>query len=256
MKSKPVRILISAALLFVAALVLVAVSIAGSDDPYTKAVYSWGRSLKDYRADFRRKPVDVLGFSEIRPGMKVIDLLGGAGYYTELISKLVGSDGHVYLQNNSLFLRFSEEGLEKRLANDRLSNVTRLDSEFADLRLPKDVDLIFMGLSYHDIYVPREDPVIMTSRDEFFPQIIGALKPGGLVLVIDHSAELGSGTRESPVNHRIAEDYAIEDFRQAGFKYKGSIDVLRNPGDDRTLSIWDDRIEDRTDKFVFLFEKT
>ncbi len=253
--SKVLRISIATFVAFAATVTVFFISVAGFGDSYTKAVYSFGRSAADFRSDFRRKPADVLRFAAIQPEMTVVDLLGGAGYYTELISKLVGDQGHVYLQNNSLFLRFSTKGLEERLENSRLSNVTRLDSEFADFRLPGNVDLIFMGLSYHDIYVPRDDALIMTSREEFFPQIMESLKAGGKVLVIDHAAEPGSGTDGAPVNHRIAEDYAIEDFQNAGFVYKGSIADLRNPDDDHTLSIWNDEVAGRTDKFVLLFEK-
>lgn len=242
---------VAASVVFLSAVLLVAVS----DDPYVKAVYSWNRSIQDFRTDLRRKPKDVLRFAQVGPGMKVVDLLGGAGYYTELLSNIVGPEGHIHLHNNSLFLRFSAEGLEERLKGGRLANVTRLDSEFADLQLPTDVDLVFMGLCYHDIYVPRDDPTIMTSREEFFPQIWRSLKSGGRILVIDHAAESGSGTTASPWHHRIAEDYAIEDFEGAGFVYLGSIDVLRNPQDDYSLRIWNEQVQGNTDRFVLLFEK-
>ena len=205
--------------------------------------------------DRRRKPDEVLRFSGIAEGMTVVDLLGGNGYYSELMSHVVGPTGRVFLQNNSLFLRFSREDLEKRLAGNRLPNVERLDSEFADLRLPDGVDFIFMGLCYHDIYVPRPDPMIMTSRDEFFPQVWNSLKPGGRILVIDHAAEPGSGISASAWQHRIAEDYAITDFEQAGYVFKGRLDSLRNPEDDYTLRIWDDAVRWKTDRFILLFEK-
>jgi len=227
----------------------------GSEDVYDEVLSANGRPWRDRWTDRRRKPAAVLRFSGAGAGMTVIDLLGGTGYYTELFSHLVGPDGHVYVQNNSLFLRFSKEGLEKRLDDDRLDNVTRIDSEFADLRLPPEADLVFMGLCYHDIYVPRDDPAIMTSREEFFPQIWAALKPGGRILVIDHAAEPGSGTDAAAWHHRIAEDYAVGDFEQAGYRFLGSIDTLRNPGDDYSLRIWDDAVRGKTDKFVLLFEK-
>jgi len=227
-----------------------------AEDVYDEVRSAEGRTWRErWRDDRRRKPSDVLRFSGVRDGMIVVDLLGGGGYYTELLSNIVGTKGHVYLQNNSLFLRFSTEDLEERLEGGRLGNVTRLDSEFADLRLPQGADLIFMGLSYHDIYVPREDPIIMTSREEFFPQIWQSLNPGGRILVIDHAATPGSGIEASPWHHRIAEDYAIADFESAGYIFKGSIDVLRNPDDDYSLRIWNDKVQDKTDRFVLLFEK-
>lgn len=249
-------VFLGTAFAIVALLVIGFWKIQAGDDPVQKAVYSWGRSVKDFRADRRRKPVEILRFGGVEPGLTVVDLLGGSGYYAELLSKVVGPQGVVYLQNNSLFLRFSTEELEDRLRDNRLPNVIRLDSEFADLKLPGEVDLIFMGLSYHDIYVPREDPVIMTSREEFFPQIYAALKPGGRVLVIDHAGEPGSGTSASSWHHRIAEDYAISDFERSGFRLLGTSEVLRSPEDDYSLRIWDDKVRGKTDRFVLLFEKS
>lgn len=112
-----------------------------------------------------------------------------------------------------------------------------------------------MGLCYHDIYVRRDDPTIMTSCKEFFPQIWRLLESGGRVLVIDHAAEPGSGTKASFWHLRFAEDYAVQDFQNAGFRFLGSIDVLLNPNDDYSLRIWNDTVRGKTDGFVLLFEK-
>ncbi|WP_179957721.1 class I SAM-dependent methyltransferase [Exilibacterium tricleocarpae] len=222
---------------------------------YEKAVYDSDRWRSDRARDEARKPDQVLAFAQLEPGMRVVDLLGGGGYYTEILSHIVGPSGQVYLQNNSLFLRFSTEELEKRLAKDRLPNVVRLDSEFADLKLPEQVDMIFIGLSYHDIYVPRDDPTIMTSREEFFPQLLGALKEGGKLLIIDHAGKPGSGISTTPKLHRIDEHYAKTDIEQAGFTFLGSLDVLRNPNDNYDVNIWNKAVHKNTDRFIYLFEK-
>ncbi len=220
-----------------------------------QSLYQPNRFTDDKSSDKNRKPLDILNLSGIKPDMKVLDLLGGSGYYTELFNYIVGNKGKVFIQNNSLFLRFSKKELEKRLNNNRLINVVRIDSEFANMNLPKDVDLIFIGLSYHDIYVPRKDPIIMTSHDEFFPQIIAALKPGGRLLIIDHAAKIGTGKTMTPKLHRIDEQWAIKDIESAGFKLIGSSDVLRNPDDDHTLDIWKKKFFHKTDRFVHLYEK-
>lgn len=131
----------------------------------------------------------------------------------------------------------------------------RLDSQFSDFELPDGVDFMFIGLAYHDIYIKRDDPVKTTSRDEFFPQIFAAMEPGGRVLVIDHAAKPGTGIETTAALHRIAEDFAIADWQEAGFTYLGSTDILRNPDDDHTLRMREDAIRGRTDRFVLLFEK-
>lgn len=228
---------------------------AVDSDIYDKAVANNKRSWADQRRDKLRRPADILRLSGLEPGMVALDLMGGGGYYAELMSYVVGASGKVILQNNTLFLKFSEEELEKRLRNDRLPNVERLDSQFSDFQLPDDIDLIFLGLSYHDIYIKRSDPVKTTSREEFFPQIWDALKPGGRVLVIDHAAARGTGFETTEALHRIAEDFAIDDFERAGFLFLDSVDVLRNPDDDHSLRMREAAIRGKTDRFVLLFEK-
>lgn len=228
---------------------------AVDSDIYDEAVANNQRSWAEQRRDKLRRPAEILRFSGLEPGMVALDLMGGGGYYAELMSYVVGPSGNVILQNNTLFLKFSEEELEKRLANNRLPNVDRLDSQFSDFQLPNDIDLIFLGLSYHDIYIKRSDPVKTTSRGEFFPQIRDALKPGGRVLVIDHAATPGTGIETTEALHRIAEDFAIDDFERAGFRFLGSVDVLRNPDDDHSFRMREDAIRGKTDRFVLLFEK-
>ena len=222
---------------------------------FEQAIHQPHRFAEDHARDESRKPLDILKLSGVKPGDKVIDLLGGGGYYSELFNYIVGAEGTVYLQNNSLFLNFSTEELDQRLKRGRLNNVVRLDSEFADMKLPSDVDLIFIGLSYHDIYVPREDPVIMTSREEFFPQIWEALKPGGALLIIDHAAQPGSGKDAAAKLHRIDEEWAKQDIESAGFKFEQSLDVLRNPKDNYQLDIWKKEVLRKTDRFVHLYRK-
>ncbi len=238
---------------FLAVLLLPACN--GDADIYDRAVASSERSWTDRRRDRLRKPAEVLRFSGLQQGMVAVDLMGGGGYYAEIMSHLVGPDGKIILQNNTLFLRFSEEEIEKRLKNNRLTNVSRLDSQFKDFELPQDVDLMFLGLSYHDIYIERDDPVKTTSRDEFFPQIMAALRPGGRVLVIDHAAKPGTGITTTKALHRIDEEFAKLDFEEAGFRYLGRLDILRNPADNHTLRMREDAIRGQTDRFILLFEK-
>lgn len=220
-----------------------------------RALHQPDRFSSDKSSDKRRKPLDILKFADIEPGMSIIDLLGGGGYYTELFNYIVGSEGKVYIQNTTLFLKFSKEELEKRLNNNRLKNVTRLDSDFSNLKLPQDIDLMFIGLSYHDIYVDREDKLLTTTHDEFFPQIYSAIRPGGKLVVIDHAGEVGTGKNNTTKLHRIDEKWAIKDIESAGFKLIKTSNILRNPNDDYKLDIWNKKVMHKTDRFVHLYEK-
>lgn len=224
---------------------------------YQKATYyNPARPAEDRKSDAQRRPDEIMAFAAVAPGMKVIDLMGGDGWYTELLSAVVGETGHVYLANSPLFLNFTGEQLAARLANDRLKNVTRVDGEWNAMNLPADVDLIWLSLAYHDIYVKRpKDPSFEADRDSFFQQINTALKPGGLMLVIDHAAQKGTGKEAAQTLHRIDEDFAREDIESAGFILVSKLDILRNPNDDYSKDIWNKDVIHKTDKFIYLFQK-
>jgi len=219
-----------------------------------QSLYQPNRLSEDIQNDKQRQPLEVLNFTEIKPGMKVLDLLGGGGYYTELFNYIVGDAGKVYIQNNSLFLRFSGKALEARIKNSRLKNTIRIDSEFAKMDLPTDIDMIFIGLSYHDIYVLRDDPVIQADRNEFFQQITASLKPGGSLIIIDHAAEPGTGKSKTTSLHRIDEEWAKKDIESAGFEFIKSIDTLRNPNDNYQLDIWKKEVIYKTDRFIHMYK--
>ena len=220
-----------------------------------QAIYIDSRFSDDIPKDRYRKPLPVLNFSDVKPGMTVVDLLGGGGYYSELFSHIVGESGVVYLQNNSLFLRFSKDELEQRLKDERLPNVIRLDSEFSDMQLPENVDVIFLGLSFHDLYVKRDDPVITADREQIYAQIKTALKPGGSIIIIDHAAEPGSGISKTSKSHRIDEAWVKADLISQGFDFIDSIDALRNSKDDYSLDIWKEKVRHKTDRFIHKYTK-
>lgn len=225
---------------------------------HQKAVYfNPQRPAADRRRDAERKPAEILSFANVQAGDKVIDLLGGGGWYTELLSNVVGEDGHVYLVNTPLFLNFSSKELEGRLRKQRLKNVTRVDVPWNDLNLPTDVDVIWLALSYHDIYIkrPPEKKHFEAHRTHFFEQLRNALKPGGLLFVSDHAATPDSRLEDIRY-HRIDEAFAVNDIQNEGFTLLKKSTLLRNPQDIYTTDIWDKRVARNTDRFVHLYQKS
>ncbi len=220
-----------------------------------QAIYLSGRFASDIPKDRYRKPLEILDFSEISPGQTVVDLLGGGGYYSELFSHIVGDEGTVYLQNNSLFLRFSEKELTERLADHRLTNVVRLDSEYADMKLPTNVDVLFLGLSFHDFFVKRNDPVITAIPEEFYHQIKTSLKPNGLIIIIDHSARSGIRLTDTSRLHRIDADWVKKSLQSNGFEFIDSLEILNNPKDNLELKIWNESVFHQTDQFIHKYRR-
>ena len=126
----------------------------------------------------------------------------------------------------------------------------RLDSEYADLKLPKEIDVIFLGLSFHDFFVKRKDPVITAIPEDFYRQIKASLKPDGLVILIDHSAEKDSGISKTSKLHRIDENWVKTEMLANGFLFVESLGTLRNPKDDFSVKIWNENVFHNTDRFI------
>jgi predicted methyltransferase len=83
--------------------------------------------------------------------------------------------------------------------------------------------------------------------------VMKALKPGGVYGIIDHSAQAGSGARDTTTLHRIDEALVKQQVEAAGFKLVAESSALRNPKDDRTWFVFKHRGE--TDRFMLKFEK-
>jgi len=87
-------------------------------------------------------------------------------------------------------------------------------------------------------------------------QLARALKPHGVLLLVDHSAKAGTGNTVASTLHRIEERYAIEDFEAHGFKVVARSDLLRRPDDARDQISFKDPMLGKTDRFVLVFRKT
>jgi predicted methyltransferase len=87
-------------------------------------------------------------------------------------------------------------------------------------------------------------------------QLARALKPGGILLLVDHSAKPGTGNGAASSLHRIEESYAVKDFESRGFKVIAKSDVLKRPDDARDQISYKGTMLGKTDRFVLVFRKT
>jgi predicted methyltransferase len=234
-------------------------SIAVADSQHIdSAIAAADRDAGEKARDAKRKPAEVMKFMGIEPGMKVVDLLGGSGYYTDLLSRAVGDDGKVinyinYYVRGRFIDSFGPGGtVEKRAAGAQWSkNVSIQYGDMENFKSEEPLDAAFMGLFYHDTAWQG------TERDKMNKAIFDALKPGGVYVVIDHSAEEGSGIRDVKTLHRIDKDTVIKEVTSAGFTLAGESDLLANPADGRDYFVFRDfrTNRDSTDRFVLKFQK-
>jgi predicted methyltransferase len=239
------------------ALCLFAAIPASAADIYDAAVAHAGRSAADLTRDALDHPADILRLTGIRPGMHVADVLAGDGYYSELAGYVVGPTGKVLMINNAAFDHWSDGPLQARLKGDRLGNVEHetLDLNRMNLKAGT-LDAVFLVKVYHDLYWVDADgvwPKIDTGA--VLDQLTQALKPGGVLLVVDHSAKAGSGNSAATSLHRIEESYAIKDFESRGLKMVAKSDVLQRPDDARDQLSYKGPALGKTDRFVLVFRK-
>ena len=216
------------------------------DDPH--------RLESDRLRDNTSKPDKILSLMDINEGMVIADVLGGGGYYSELLSQLVGKSGKVFLHNNQAYMPYVGDELKKRFSDNRLSNVVQHNHETDDLQFKANsLDAVLFVMGYHDMYHVGQGWKI--NKSVFLQQLYGAMKVGAKMLVIDHSAPIGSRTKYSQDLHRIAEDFVIEDMRSEGFKLVKQSELLRNEKDSKLISPFAPEIRRKTDRFVLVFEK-
>jgi predicted methyltransferase len=230
-----------------------------SADIYDAAVAHSGRPAEDLKRDPIDHPAEVLRLSGIGPGMRVGDILAAGGYYSELLSHIVGSRGQVLMLNNRATDLWSDNYWEKRLADHRLPNVRHRTVDLEHLPLDSaSLDAEIFIKDYHDLYWVDPDPKSPWPKmdpGKVLDEMARVLKPGGILLLVDHSAKPGTGSADAGRLHRIDEAFARADFEKHGFEFVTASDVLRRPDDARDQLTYKGPMLGKTDRFVMVFHK-
>lgn len=215
---------------------------------YAAIVAAPDRADADRQTDQRRDPVKLLAFTGVKTGMTVLDMGAGGGYSTELMARAVGPSGKVYGQDFESNAR-AKERFDARIKTPAMKNVIALTRPFDD-PLPaevKNLDLITFFFAYHDTTYAPVDRAAMNKK------LFAALKPGGVLVIADHSAKAGAGATVGKTLHRIEESTLRSEVEAAGFKQIASADFLRHPEDSREERIFGAKVP--IDEFVLKFQK-
>jgi predicted methyltransferase len=231
---------------------------ATAPDPVAAAIGSGERPAEDREQDAIRQPATILAFLGVAPGWKVADIFSAGGYYTELLSRIVGPKGEVIAYNNPPYATFAEKGIAARYAGDRLPNVRQITTEVDALKLaPGSLDGAIFIMSYHDMYWRPEDGTWnRTDPKLMLTKLHAALKDGGVVVVQDHVANPGGDTTAIVDKiHRIDPAIVKRDFEAAGFKLDGESAAFAQNSDDHTKLVFDPAVRGKTDQFIYRFRK-
>jgi predicted methyltransferase len=209
---------------------------------YTLALSNPERPQNEKDLDASRKPAEVLSFYGVKRGDKTADIFAARGYYTAILSQVVGPKGVVYSANPSSRPEFTD-----RWKKPGYENVKPVDGPFDKIPLPQDgsLDFVIIHLNYHDL--APEVRIVMNKR------IFAALKSGGTYGVVDHSAKEGTGNEATKTLHRIDKQLVIKEVTGAGFKLAKEGTMLRKPEDTRDFNV--NKVRNKDDRFVLAFEK-
>ena len=217
------------------------------------AVADPSRPASDRDRDAERKPAEMLAFAGVKPGMVVIDMLPGGGYFTRLFSDVVGPTGKVIAYVPDEMLAGHPKALDgaKAVAADPAhQNVEALHDPALAPGPANIADVVWTSQNYHDLH-----NIVGLDVVAFNKVLFGSIRPGGVYIVLDHSAPAGSGLADTGTLHRIDEAIVRKEVEAAGFVFDGESKLLANPADTRMLKVFDPAIRGHTDQFILRFRK-
>jgi predicted methyltransferase len=210
----------------------------------------------DYRkADPLRKPAETLAFSGVKPGMTVGEFYPAGGYFTRMLSDVVGPSGHIYTIENAGW-NDSVNDDRKMLGEGKWKNVSLDVKPFGSVDFPKPLDLAWVTQNYHDLKIDQYGPNGKAVDTVAFDRAVyKALKPGGIFFILDHQGPPGLTAEQIAKMHRINRDVVVKEVTSAGFKLAAEGTFLRRPGDDHSKPIFDPSIRGHTDQYALKFVK-
>ena len=200
-----------------------------------------------------RRPVQTLEFFGLRPEMTVVEIMPGAGWYTKILGQVLADKGKLYVFGGTSRLapRLGEWGLDKVQVVDG-KFVTRSSGQFGvfdteAIELPlQDVD---MALTFRNLHNMTPGARAMLNKAVF-----GALKPGGIYGVVDHTRRHNEPT--SPENwRRIDPVLIIKEALDAGFVFEAFSNLHYRPDDELRFDSQRPSIAGYTDRFTLKFRK-
>ncbi len=256
---------------------LTACATTGSPDGANKAatvlaLADSARPQADKDRDAARKPGEMLEFAGIGPGTKVAEYAPGAGYFTRVFAKAVAPNGKVYAMTPPMRRGGPPPGgppggggpppggppgggpppgppaVVGIAAEPTYGGavVVVMLGEDRTLNTPEKVDVVWTSRNYHDL---RE------RTDAFNKSVFDVLKPGGVYIVLDHSAGTDGAENAPSTLHRINPEFVKQQVTAAGFQLIGESNTLRNPADNLKQPVIEQGVRDHTDQFILKFRK-
>ena len=210
------------------------------------AIASDLRSPEEKARDEWRHPKETLEFLGIEPDDTVVEIWPGGGWYTNILAPWLASGG-----GKLVAVLFSPEGIDDAERVERIeTNNAKFKSNYTD---PAFGTIDYSGFSANSgpLTEPGTADAVLTFRNihnwmaggyeqKFFDEAYAALKPGGVLGVVEH--RLPSTAMQDPeaASGYVHEDYVKTLAANAGFEFAGSSEINANPADtaDHPFGVW------------------
>jgi predicted methyltransferase len=205
------------------------------------------RSERNKARDQYRHPKETLEFFGLRPNSTVVEIWPGGGWYTEILAPVLRETGKLYVAEYGENPSFPYQRSEMETLSGKFSRnpeiydrVTRTSLAFPDaleIAPPGSADLIVTFRNVHNWFDPNYGE---NSAPLAFRAFFAALKPGGILGIVDHRWPDPTTEHPQAANGYVSEARVIEYAEAAGFEFVGRSDVNANPLDthDHPNGVW------------------
>ncbi len=173
----------------------------------------WVKAFEDPERDKWQKPDEVVKNLHLNLGDVVADIGAGTGYFTRRLAVAVGSSGKALgLDIEPAMIKYMEEDAKKLNLKNYIARLVKPDDPELE---PHSVDVVFICDTYHHI----------ENRVDYLKRLSKSLKKNGRVIIVDfYKKPLPVGPPS--INHKLSETTVLEEFQQAGYRLKRSLDLI------------------------------
>lgn len=195
------------------------------------------RSDANRARDVFRHPKETLAFFGVKADSTVIETFPGAGWYTELLAPYLRDKGRLIIAYPAESVRGIKSYQEKLAAKPNIYDkvkIVRIGSPAAlDIRPDGGADFV---LTFRNVHNWIDDDNV----DAFMKSFYDALKPGGVLGLVEHRAKPGSKVKDAIDLGYVTEEYVIKHALMAGFKLDAKSEINANPKDtkDYKSGVW------------------
>jgi len=219
------------------------------DHALAAAINGPQRSPAHVARDKYRHPAQTLEFFGIRPDMRVVEVLPGGGWYTEILAPFLHDHGELVEatapQNSRspfarrMAMRYAEKLAAKPAIYGRVTREPFELPAYMPLGAPDSADMVLTFRNMHDLIFANVHGVATDALlQRFLRSAYRVLKPGGILGIVAHRADADMPAAKSHKLGRLPQAFLVHEAEQAGFRLAATSEVNANAKDPRTMPVW------------------